>query len=54
MENAGEVDKQTELKLYYRSLLSKRHDNQGRRDYIGKPTLHPHGGTFYNANLFLF
>jgi hypothetical protein len=35
--NAGEEGKQTELKLYYKSLLSKRHDIQGRRDGIGKP-----------------
>jgi hypothetical protein len=54
MENAGEVGKQTELKLYYKSLFSKSRDNQGRGDSIGKPTPHLHRGTFYNTNLFLF
>jgi hypothetical protein len=54
MESAGEVGKHTELKLYYESLLFKRHHNQGRCDCIGKPTQHLHGGHIYNTNLFLF
>jgi hypothetical protein len=43
MVSAGEVGKQTELKLYYTSLLSKRH-NQSRRDCMGKPNPPPPQG----------
>lgn len=52
MVSAGEVGKQTELKLYYTSLLSKRH-NQSWRECIGKPNPPPMG-TFYNTNLYVF